>query len=145
MTRHDWSMLVLIGVSALGSAGLTSILLVRWVDSVTMESTAFLVEPIGVDWQPAEEPEAEPLQKTPVRIRWVLFEQDHNRLITHSSYGVTLKSRPRTKPFLTVDPKTGLEMPVRGFFFKPSLQFSFRQAAMDRRAGATYTWKPFRG
>jgi hypothetical protein len=126
MRRHDWAMVGLIGTCALGSIGVTAVLYLRWVDSFTHETTFYFAHPPDRTWEPAEEVEPEPSRDIPGEVRVLRFGVDSRRMISHRSHGSPLVARPVRKPFLKVDPKTGVEVPVRYRELKPGFEYSLR-------------------
>jgi len=107
MTRHDWTMLALIGTSALGGMGITSVLSMRCLDPKVME--------------------LEILRETPVEVPLLHFGERDQHPTPHASYGLVLTVEPATRQFLTIDSRikpvpTYRNLPLR----KNSVSYAFK-------------------
>jgi hypothetical protein len=100
MNRHDWATLGLIGVSALGGMGLTSVLFVRHADAGEREIRAVEHSTrVEYRWSRATPSKPRPARGAPtgVMLNW----WPDRRLIPtdkYGSYGLTLDSRATVEP-----------------------------------------------
>jgi len=140
MRRHDWAVLSLIGMSALGSLGVTAVLFVRWVDAETARSVILREVPVEPLWHHV--PSApETLRETTGEIRWVPISDNSVRIIPHGSYGATLRSRPVVIPFqanglkLKIQHKIHLKMRETSVF--PDFRFQPTEVRVSKPSGSS--------
>jgi hypothetical protein len=106
MKRHDWTALALIGMSAVCSLGLTSVLYLRCVDVEARESAILREAPVEIIWQqytepprtsPAEVEESQTPRETTVEFHWQPFGERAIHQTSPGAYGLALRFPPGNK------------------------------------------------
>jgi len=140
MRRHDWAVLSLIGISALGSLGVTSVLFVRWIDAETPRSVILREVPVEPLWHHVPS-ESETLRETTGEIRWVPFRDNSVRISPHGSYGATLRSRPVEIPFQTNGLKLKIQhrihLKMRENSVSPGFRFQPTEVRVSKPSGSS--------
>lgn len=117
MSRHDWAVLGLIGLCALGSVVMTTALASRWIDTFPREPTLFFTTPIEVLPAPAEPVRPEMFEVTENGIRTLRLREGVVRVFPHASYGLTLRS-------------SSMEIPLREKAPRPRMRMKYKHRPM---------------